>query len=83
MSYYNFSGRKRTRRTFSRIPSVAPMPNLIEVQKSSYAKFLQMDTPSGERKDQGIQAVLKSVFPIKDLSDHAELHYVSPEFEAP
>jgi len=80
---YNFSGRKRTRRTFSRIPSVAPMPNLIEVQKSSYAKFLQMDTPSGERKDQGIQAVLKSVFPIKDFSDHAELHYVSYEFEAP
>ena len=80
---YKFSGRKRTRRTFSRIPSVAPMPNLIEVQKSSYAKFLQMDTPPEERVDRGVQAVLKSVFPIKDFSDSAELHYVSYEFEKP
>ena len=80
---YNFSGRKRTRRSFSRIPSVAPMPNLIEVQKSSYAKFLQMGTPPEKREDRGIQAVLKSVFPIKDFSDHAELHYVSYEFEQP
>ena len=80
---YIFSGRKRTRRTFSRIPSVAPMPNLIEVQKSSYAKFLQMDTPPEERVDRGIQAVLKSVFPIKDFSDSAELHFVSYEFEPP
>ena len=80
---YNFSGRKRTRRSFTRIPSVTPMPNLIEVQKSSYATFLQMDVPPDERADRGIQAVLKSVFPIKDFSDHAELHFVRYEFEKP
>ena len=80
---YNFSGRKRTRRSFTRIPSVTPMPNLIEVQKSSYATFLQMDVPPDERADRGVQAVLKSVFPIKDFSDHAELHFVRYEFEKP
>jgi len=80
---YSFSRRKRTRRSFGRIPSVAPMPNLIEVQKSSYEQFLQMDIAADERIDNGIQAVLKAVFPIKDFSDHAALHYVSYEFEEP
>ncbi len=80
---YSFSRRKRTRRSFGRVPSVAPMPNLIEVQKSSYEKFLQMDIAPDERIDIGIQAVLKAVFPIKDFSDHAALHYVSYEFEDP
>ena len=80
---YSFSGRRRTRRNFGRIPSVAPMPNLIEVQKSSYEKFLQMNVAPDKRIDSGIQAVLKSVFPIKDFSDRAELHFVRYEFEEP
>ena len=80
---YSFSGRRRTRRTFGRIPSVAPMPNLIEVQKSSYEQFLQMNVAPDKRIDSGIQAVLKSVFPIKDFSDRAELHFVRYEFEEP
>ena len=41
----SFTGRKRVRKSFGRIPEVAPMPNLIEVQKSSYDHFLQMDMP--------------------------------------
>ena len=80
---FSFSDRKRTRLDFGRIRSVAPMPNLIEVQKSSYDQFLQMDGPPEKRTDTGLQGVLKAVFPIKDFSDRAELHFVSYEFEEP
>ena len=45
----SFTGKKRIRKSFGRIPEVAPMPNLIEVQMSSYAQFLQMRTPNAER----------------------------------
>ncbi|MBM3491739.1 MAG: DNA-directed RNA polymerase subunit beta [Alphaproteobacteria bacterium] len=79
----SFTGRKRIRKTFGRIPEIAPMPNLIEVQKSSYEQFLQMHTKSAERTEIGIEGVFRSVFPIKDFSESAELHYVRCEFEAP
>ena len=60
------------------------MPNLIEVQKSSYDQFLQKEVPpSGQRKLEGIEAVFKSVFPIKDFNERALLEYVSYEFEEP
>ena len=45
----SFTGKKRIRKSFGRIPEVAPMPNLIEVQKSSYDHFLQMDVPAEKR----------------------------------
>ena len=79
----SFTGRKRIRKTFGRIPEIALMPNLIEVQKSSYDQFLQMHTKSTERLEAGIEGVFQSVFPIKDFSESAELHYVRYEFEAP
>ena len=59
------------------------MPNLIEVQRASYEQFLQRETRSGLRKDQGIEAVFKSVFPIKDFNERAVLEYVTYEFEDP
>jgi len=80
---HSFSRRYRTRRDFGRIRSAAPMPNLIEVQKKSYDQFLQMDVKPEDRTDTGLQGVLKSVFPIKDFSDRAELHFVRYEFEPP
>ncbi len=79
----SFTGRKRIRKSFGRIPEAVQMPNLIEVQKSSYEQLLQRYVPSAERKDQGIQAVFKSVFPIRDFSESALLEYVSYEFEPP
>jgi DNA-directed RNA polymerase subunit beta len=79
----SFTGKKRIRKTFGRIPEVAPMPNLIEVQKSSYDHFLQMGVPAHERADLGLQEVFKSVFPIKDFSDRARLEFVRYELEAP
>src|SRR6202046_2853123 len=79
----SFTGRKRIRKSFGRIPEVAPMPNLIEVQKSSYDHFLQMGVPPEERQAVGIQEVFKSVFPIKDFSDRAQLEFVRYELETP
>ncbi len=79
----SYTGRKRVRKSFGRIPTVAPMPNLIEVQKSSYDYFLQMDTPVEARASVGLQEVFKSVFPIKDFSERGTLEFVKYELEQP
>ncbi len=78
-----YNGRKRIRKQFGSIGEVAEMPNLIEVQKSSYDDFLIVKEPSGGRPDQGLQAVFKSVFPISDFSGRATLEFVRYEFEPP
>jgi len=75
-------GRKRIRKKFGSIQEVAVMPNLIEVQKSSYDDFLMVKEPPGGRSDDhGLQAVFKSVFPISDFSGRATLEFVRYEFE--
>ena len=79
----SFTGRKRVRKSFGRIPNITSMPNLIEVQKSSYDSFLMMHIPAEERGDVGLQGVFKSVFPIKDFSETASLEFVKFEFEPP
>ncbi len=79
----SFTGKKRIRKSFGRIPEAVQMPNLIEVQRSSYEQFLQREVRSGDRRDEGIEAVFKSVFPIKDFNERAVLEYVSYEFEEP
>ena len=79
----SFTGKKRIRSSFGRIPEAVQMPNLIEVQRASYEQFLQRETRAGLRKDQGIEAVFKSVFPIKDFNERAVLEYVTYEFEDP
>ena len=79
-----FNGRRRFRKQFGHIPEVAVMPNLIEVQKSSYDDFLMVKEPPGGRPDDhGLQAVFKSVFPISDFSGRATLEFVRYEFEPP
>jgi DNA-directed RNA polymerase subunit beta len=78
-----FTGRKRVRKFFGKIREVAEMPNLIEVQKASYDQFLQLENPKGDRNDDGLQAVFKSVFPISDFSGTAMLEFVRYEFEPP
>ena len=77
-------GRKRIRKKFGSIREVAEMPNLIEVQKSSYDDFLMVKEPAGGRSDDhGLQAVFKSVFPISDFSGKSTLEFVRYDFEAP
>ena len=74
---------RRLRRSFSRIPQVASMPNLIEVQRRSYEFFLQREIKGDQRSESGLQRVFKSVFPIKDFSDKASLDFERYEFEEP
>ncbi|MBO6720137.1 MAG: DNA-directed RNA polymerase subunit beta [Rhizobiaceae bacterium] len=80
---HTFNGRRRIRKFFGKIPEVAEMPNLIEVQKASYDQFLMVDEPEGGRPDEGLQAVFKSVFPIQDFSGSSMLEFVKYEFEPP
>ncbi len=80
----SFTGRKRLRKYFGKIAEVAEMPNLIEVQKTSYDQFLQVDKlADGTRKDEGLETVFKHVFPIKDFSESSLLEYVDYHFEEP
>ena len=79
----SFTGRSRIRKDFGQISEVAPMPNLIEVQKRSYDHFLQMDVPHEERGDWGLKEVFKTVFPITDFSGRSMLEFISYEFEEP
>src|SRR6202790_4706699 len=66
----------RHRFDFSKIPATIQIPNLIEVQKRSYERFLQMDRLPSEREDGGLQAVFQSVFPITDFRNVSQLEFV-------
>jgi DNA-directed RNA polymerase subunit beta len=79
----SFTGRKRIRRSFGRIPEVAPMPNLIDVQRSSYEGFLQMNVQHDSRLHAGLQEVFKGVFPIDDFAGRGRLEFVYYELEEP
>jgi DNA-directed RNA polymerase subunit beta len=79
----SFTGRKRLRKTFGKIVEIAKMPNLIEVQKTSYDQFLQVNKPEGGRLDEGLETVFSHVFPIKDFSESSLLEYVDYHFEEP
>ncbi len=66
----------RDRMDFAKIHTSIPIPNLIEVQRKSYHRFLQMDVPPAEREDVGLQAVFNSVFPINDFRGTSSLEFV-------
>jgi DNA-directed RNA polymerase subunit beta len=69
----------RQRRDYARIPAVINIPNLIEVQKDSYARFLQKDRHPKQREDRGLESVFRSIFPISDFNEVAFLEYVGYE----
>jgi DNA-directed RNA polymerase subunit beta len=73
----------RIRKNLGRIQRVIEVPNLIDIQKSSYDKFLQSNVPPHERVEVGLQAVFRSVFPIKDFNGTSELVFVSYNLEKP
>ncbi len=79
----SFTGRKRIRKYFGRLTETVEMPNLIEVQKTSYEGFLQRETAQNDRTDTGLQEVFKSVFPIHDFSERGTLEFVDYEFDEP
>ena len=66
----------RERIDFSKIRTTIPIPNLIEIQKKSYERFLQMTRLASERDDAGLQSVFKSVFPISDFRENSSLEFI-------
>jgi DNA-directed RNA polymerase subunit beta len=66
----------RERVNFAKINTSIPIPNLIEIQKNSYERFLQMRVLAQDREDAGLQSVFKSVFPITDLRENCSLEFV-------
>lgn len=71
----------RVRKTFAKNQQVIDIPNLIELQKSSYEAFLQRDVDPDRRTDTGLQGVFKSVFPISDFNNTSSLEFVSYSLE--
>ncbi len=71
---------KRIRNNFGGKHTIVEIPNLIGMQKESYDRLLQMDVPPEKRRDIGLQAVFKSVYPIKDFTGSASLEFVSYSF---
>ncbi len=65
------------RKNFSRIKRMMDIPNLIDIQKSSYEKFLQRDVAPEKRGNGGLQSAFKTVFPISDFSGKCSLEFVS------
>ncbi len=65
----------KTRCSFARILEATVVPDLIRVQKDSYERFLQADTPNEKRGDFGLHGIFKSIFPITDYNKTASLEY--------
>ncbi|MBB3711121.1 DNA-directed RNA polymerase subunit beta [Limimaricola variabilis] len=79
----SFLGQKRLRKYYGKIREVLEMPNLIEVQKSSYDLFLKSGDQPEPTDGEGIKGVFQSVFPIKDFNETATLEFVKYELEKP
>jgi DNA-directed RNA polymerase subunit beta len=79
----SFLGQKRLRKYYGKIREVLEMPNLIEVQKSSYDLFLRSGDSATPLDGEGIKGVFQSVFPIKDFNETAVLEFVKYELEKP
>ena len=73
---YSFTEKKRIRKDFGKQRSILEVPFLLAIQVDSYRDFLQADTDPAKRRDQGLHAALKSVFPISSYSGNAALEYV-------
>jgi DNA-directed RNA polymerase beta subunit len=74
---------RRVRKDFSSIESVIDIPNLIDIQRRSFDRFLQADVEPEKRENVGLQAVFNSIFPIRDFNETASLEFVSYVLEQP
>ena len=73
----------RIRKDFAKIPKIIDIPDLINIQRNSYEKFLQANVSPEKRDDTGVQGIFKSVFPIRDFNKTAQLEFVSYHLEPP
>ena len=80
---YNFTEKKRIRKSFAKRKPVLDIPYLLETQLASYRAFLQEDTTPTQRKLQGLEAAFQSIFPIKSHNGMAELDFLHYTLGAP
>jgi DNA-directed RNA polymerase subunit beta len=70
-------------RDFSKRGDALPIPNLIHVQQTSYGRFLQKDVDLPKRKNEGLEALLREVFPIESYDGNLRLEYISYDLSEP
>ena len=80
---YSFTEKKRIRKDFGKQSSALDVPNLLSMQLESYGVFLQKDIDPEERKNIGLEAAFKTLFPIESFSKNARLEFVSYRLEEP
>jgi len=80
---YSIANNQLLRKHFNDIKDIIDIPNLIDIQKNSYKRFLQADLPASARQNIGLEAVFRSVFPIRDFSETCSLEYVSYSLGTP
>jgi len=80
---YSIANNHLLRKNFAKIQNIISIPNLIDIQKNSYRRFLQQELSPEQRTAAGLEAVFRSVFPIKDFSESASLEYVSYSLSKP
>jgi len=74
---------KKIRKSFSKIKPVVELPDLLDIQLKSFHDFLQHDVPPEKRKEQGLHAVFKSIFPIVDSRENFELDFINYFIDPP
>ena len=74
---YSIANNQLLRKHFAEVQRIIDIPNLIDIQKNSYKRFLQAELPPSARQNIGLEAVFRSVFPIRDFSETCSLEYVS------
>ncbi len=80
---YSIANNQLLRKHFQEIKRIIDIPNLIDIQKNSYQRFLQADLPASARQNIGVEAVFRSVFPIRDFSETCSLEYVEYSLGTP
>jgi len=80
---YSFTAKKRIRKDFSKLHDTLDIPYLLATQLDSYREFLQADTPPSQRKENGLHAAFKSVFPMASYNGGAVLEYVKYRLDEP
>ncbi|MGA1317413.1 MAG: DNA-directed RNA polymerase subunit beta [Rubrivivax sp.] len=82
-SPYNYTERKRIRKSFGKRESVLNVPYLLTMQRESYTAFLQKDVPAAQRKPEGLQAAFLSAFPIVSHNGFVEMRFVEYNMAKP
>jgi DNA-directed RNA polymerase subunit beta len=80
---YSYTEKRRIRKDFGKRPSILEVPYLVATQIESFNQFIQVDANPEGRRDVGLQAAFKSVFPIASFSGNAALEYVSYKLGVP